>query len=277
MLGGAAAAGPRVNVLAAENFYGDVARQIGGEHIDVSSILSNPNQDPHLFEITATIIRRVGTADVVLVNGAGYDHWIAQLLAVAHRPERIVITAAELVNKKPGDNPHLWYDPGTMPAMAQALTEALSKADPAHAADYRQRLRAFGASLTSINEKIGEIRAKYAGVAVGATEPVFGYMAAALQLQVRDDGFALAAMNDTEPTARQVASFERDLREHKIRVLLYNTQTNTSMTRRMVDIAHEVGVPVVGVSETQPSDQSYQQWILNELEALQRALAQSAT
>jgi zinc/manganese transport system substrate-binding protein len=274
---GEAGADARLKVVAAENFYGDIARQIGGDYVEVASILSSPDQDPHLFETTPSIIREVSAAHVVVLNGADYDPWISQLVRAAPRAERTIIVAAQLLNKKQGDNPHLWYEPGTMPAVARALAEAFAKDDPAHAAHYSSRLRAFSTSIARLNEKIDEIRTKYAGVSVTATEPVFGYMASALGLQIRNEGFQLAAMNDTEPSARQIAAFERDLREHKAKVLLYNKQTSTKMTQRMLDIARNSHVPVVGVTETQPIGLSYQDWMLKQLDDLEQALARSST
>jgi zinc/manganese transport system substrate-binding protein len=267
----------KLSVVAAENFYGDIAQQIGGERVDVTSILSNPNQDPHLFETTPTIVRQIAAARIVIFNGANYDAWMDKLLNVARQAERTVVTVAELVNKKAGDNPHVWYDPATVPVVARALADAFRKADPGHAADYAARLETFLSSLKPIDSKVAEIRGKHAGVAVTATEPVFGYMASALGLKVRNEGFQMAVMNDTEPSARDIAAFERDLREHKVKVLLYNKQTSTKLTQRMLDIARRSKIPVVGVTETEPVGMSYQDWMLTQLAELQKALAQPST
>ena len=148
----------KLGVVAAENFYGDIVRQIGGDRVEVASVLSNPNQDPHLFETTPTIVRRIAAAQIVIFNGAGYDSWMDELLKAAPRAERTVVAVAELVNKKAGDNPHLWYEPTTMPAVARALASAFSRSDPAHAADYAARLQAFIGSLDRVNRKIeGEL------------------------------------------------------------------------------------------------------------------------
>jgi len=268
---------PKLGVVAAENFYGDIAQQIGGNRVDVTSILNNPDQDPHLFETTPAIVRQIAAARIVVFNGADYDAWMDKLLKAGPRADRTVITAAELVNRKAGDNPHVWYDPGTMPAVARALADAFSKADPAHAADYAARLETFVASLKPIAGKMAEIRATYADVAITATEPVFSYMASALGLKIRNERFQMAIMNDTEPSARDIAAFERDLKEHKVRALVYNKQTGTKLTQRMLDIARRSKVPIVGVTETEPAGISYQDWILNQLTDLQRALAQPLT
>jgi zinc/manganese transport system substrate-binding protein len=274
LLPAAAPAGEaKIAVVAAENFYGDVAQQIGGDRVAVVSILNSPDQDPHLFEISPGIIREVAAAQIVVYNGADYDPWISDLLKVAPRAGRSVIVAADLMHKKPGDNPHLWYDPATMPAVARALAAAFAAADPGHGNDYAARLTTFLAALAPVNEKIAAIRSKYAGAAVTATEPVFGYMAQALQLQMRNERFQLAVMNDTEPSARDIAAFERDLRTHQVRAVFYNRQASNNLVQHLLDIARDANVPVVGITETAPPGRSYQDWMLNELDATGRALA----
>jgi zinc/manganese transport system substrate-binding protein len=267
----------KLGVVAAENFYADIVRQIGGDRVEVSSVLSNPNQDPHLFETTPTVVRQIAAAQIVIFNGAGYDSWIGKLLESAPRADRTVVAVAELVNKKEGDNPHLWYDPTTMPTVARALASAFSRTDPAHAAHYAAQLQVFIGSLDRVNRKIEEIRAKYAGVAVTSTEPVFGYMASALGLKMRNERFQTAVMNDTEPSAREIAAFEDDLKEHKVKLLLYNKQTSTKLTGGMLEVARRSNVAAVGVTETEPMGMSYQDWMLSQLEDLQKALAQPST
>jgi zinc/manganese transport system substrate-binding protein len=196
-----------------------------------------------------------------------------KLLAASPRPDRVVIVAADLVGKRAGDNPHLWYEPGTMPAVAGALAAALAKADPAHADDYAARLKTFVASLAAINEKIAALRAKFAGVAVTATEPVFGYMADALALRMRNERLQLAIMNDTEPSARDIAAFERDLKTHKVRVLFYNKQASNKLVQHLVEVARASNIPVVGVTEIRPPDMTFQEWMQRELDASEHALA----
>jgi zinc/manganese transport system substrate-binding protein len=184
-----------------------------------------------------------------------------------------MINVAELVSRKPGDNPHLWYDPATMPAFARALSAALVAADPAHRADYEQRLETVLASLKPIDAKVAELRRKHSGTAVTATEPVFGYMAAALGLVMRNERFQLAVMNDTEPSASDVAAFETDLRKHQVKLLIYNSQATDESARRLLEIAHRSKVPVIGVTETEPRGRTYQDWMQGQLDALDDALA----
>jgi len=268
----AQAAGP-LKLVAAENFYGGVAQQIGGREVEVVSVLNNPDQDPHLFETTPAVLRQLAAAQIVVYNGADYDPWMPKLLTATPRPGRVAIVAADLVHKKAGDNPHLWYDPATMPAVAKAIAAALAKADPAYAADYQARLATFLASLKPIDDKIGTIAKKYAGAAVTASEPVFGYMASALGLTMRNEKFQLSIMNDTEPAARDIAAFERDLKEHKVRVMFYNKQASDKIVQHLVALARANKVPVVGVTETVPPGMTFQYWMLNHPATTEKALA----
>ncbi len=183
-----------------------------------------------------------------------------------------MIAVADLIGKKPGDNPHLWYDPATPPALADALTKALAAADPDGAAGYATRRDSFLAAWAPIKDRIAAIRTKAAGAPVTASEPVFGYMAEALGLTMRNLRFQMSVMNDTEPSARDVAAMEDDLRNRKVRVFVYNEQVADPQTDRLLAIAKEAGVPVVGVTETLPADISFQDWILKQLDTLGDAL-----
>jgi zinc/manganese transport system substrate-binding protein len=267
------AAEDKIAVVAAENFYGDIARQIGGNRTAVVSIMNNPDQDPHLFETTPATVRQIAGAQLVILNGGNYDPWMEKLLAAAPRPTRTVLNVAQLTGRKAGDNPHVWYDPATMPAVASAIADALSKADAPHAADYATRLKATLSSLATVTQRVAQLKAKHAGAAVTATEPVFGPMADALGLVMRNQRFQLAMMNDTEPSARDIAAFERDLKDRKVKVLIYNNQVSEKLTERLRELANKSKVPVVGVSETMPPNTSFQDWLLGELDALDKALS----
>ena len=266
-----------IAVVAAENFYGDVVKQIGGNYVDVTSILSNPDQDPHLFEASPKTARALQNARVVVYNGADYDPWMTKLLGATgggkSANNRTTIVAADLVGKKAGDNPHLWYDPKTMPAVARAVSAALGAADPAHKSVYDANLATFLASLQPVDAKVAALRARYQGQPVTATEPVFGYMSDAIGLDMRNLRFQLATMNDTEASASDIAAFERDLRERRVRVLIYNSQATEALTRRMLALAKQSKVPSVSVTETQPAGVNFQQWMLVQLDSLDKALA----
>jgi zinc/manganese transport system substrate-binding protein len=268
-----ARAADAVKLVAAENFYGDIAHQIGGLQVEVVSVISNPDQDPHLFETSPAVLRQLAAAQIVIYNGADYDPWMEKLLKATPRPGRTVIVAADLVHKRAGDNPHLWYDPPTMPAVARALAAALAKADPDHATEYQARLATFLASLKPLNDKIATIAKKHGGAPVTASEPVFGYMASALGLKMRNEKFQLSIMNDTEPSARDVAAFERDLKQHKVRVMFYNKQASDKIVLHLVALARAAKVPVVGVTETVPPGMTFQDWMLSELNDTEKALA----
>jgi zinc/manganese transport system substrate-binding protein len=267
------AAEGQIAVVAAENFYGDIARQIGGDRVSVVSIMNNPDQDPHLFETTPGVVRQIAAAQIVILNGANYDSWMDKLLAAGPRRDRIVVNAARLTGHKAGDNPHLWYDPATMPAVAVAITDALAKADAAHASDYSARLKVVLAALDQVAQRVAQLKAKHGGTSVTATEPVFGLMARALGLTMRNERFQLAMMNDVEPSARDVAAFENDLKERKVRLLIYNSQVSEKLTERLRDIARRAKVPVIGVTETMPPNVKFQDWLLGELDNLDKALS----
>ncbi|TBR76406.1 MAG: cation ABC transporter substrate-binding protein [Burkholderiaceae bacterium] len=262
----------QVNIVAAENFYGDIAKQIGGAHVDVMSILHNPEQDPHLFEASPSTARALAKASIVIYNGVDYDPWMRPLLKASPSARRVEIVAGDLLGRHAGANPHLWYDPATIPRVARALTSALRKADPAHGTDYKASLERLDASLGPIVAKIESIRKMHAGISVTATEPVFGYMAAALGFKMRNERLQLAIMNDTEPSARDVAAFENDLRTHKVRILFFNRQAGSAAAKYLLGIATAAHVPVVGVTETEPAGVSYQSWMLGQLNAVEKAL-----
>lgn len=264
--------GDPVAIVAALNMYGDVARQIGGEHVQVTSILGNPDQDPHLFEASPSAARALAHARIVVRNGADYDPWMEKLIAASPSKDRTVIVVAELIGRKAGDNPHLWYDPATMPAYAKALAADLIGADPANRQAYEHRLATFLASLQPIDARIAALRDRLAGVPVTATEPVFGSMFDALGMVVRNRAFQRAVMNGTEPSASEVAQFEADLNGHKVALLLYNKQATDAIARRMEQLAKQAHLPVVGVTETEPPGRTYQQWIIDVLDAVGRAV-----
>jgi zinc/manganese transport system substrate-binding protein len=267
-----AAPATAVQVVAAENFYGDVVKQLGGDYVHVTSILSNPDEDPHLFEASPKTARALQNAALVVYNGADYDPWMDKLLSASKGEKRTVIVAAQLTGRKSGDNPHLWYDPATMPAVAKAVSQYLEQADPAHKSDYDARLQKFLASVKPIDDEVAALNAKYKGVPVTATEPVFGYMANAIGLDVRNNSFQLAVMNDTEPSASDIAAFQKDLKERRVHVLIYNSQATEALTKRMLKIAKDARVPSISVTETLPAGKTFQTWMSSQLDTLSAAL-----
>ncbi len=266
------AAGQSLSLVAAENVYGEVARQLAGPGWTVTSILSNPDQDPHLFEASPSVARALSEAAIVVANGVDYDPWMPKLLRASPRPDRRSIVVADLLHRAPGSNPHLWYDPACMPAYAGAIATELATRDPAHRGEIESRLAAFLDGEKSLQARVAALAAKYKGTPVTATEPVFGLMAAAIGLTMRNERFQLAVMNDTEPSASDVAAMEGDLRQHRVRVLIYNSQATDTAARRLLGIAQAAHVPVVGVTETEPAGQDYTAWMVSQLDALDHAL-----
>jgi zinc/manganese transport system substrate-binding protein len=265
-----------VKVVAAENFYGDMASQIGGANVEVTSILSNPDDDPHLFEASPATARALSDAKVVIVNGVDYDPWMEKLLGANKAPGRREILVSALVGRKPGDNPHLWYDPAYMKAAAKTLVADLIAVDPSHKADYEQSGAKFLESLKPLDDKISTMRKSYAGQPVTASEPVFGYQAKLIGLVVRNEKYALAIMNNAEPTPSEVAGFENDLKGKKVKAMLYNAQASEPAVGKLVQLAKDNSIPVVGVSETEPPNSTYQDWMLGQLNALDKALSGGA-
>lgn len=260
-----------IHIVTAENFYADIAKQIGGQHVQVESILSNPDENPHLFEASPRVAKALSHAQIAIYSGAGYDDWMPKLLA--EKTNLKPIDVANLVAREPGDNPHIWYDLHTMLTLALDLKYQLSQQDPAHHSTYQHNWQAFVKSIHPLLTRIDKIRHKYAGTPVTATEPVFGYMFAALGFKVRNLPFQMAVMNDTDPSISQVKHLEDDLIHQRVKFLLYNNQVSDPSTERLKNIALKHHVPIVGATETMPKGITYQQWITEELNAVQKVLS----
>ena len=271
VLSAAASAAP-LKVLAAENFYGDIASQIGGADVEVKSVLNNPAQDPHLFEVTPSLARDVAGADLVILNGVDYDPWMEKLLSASPNPARHVISAGELAGRKAGDNPHLWYDLKVSRLVGKAIAEKLAEATPELAEKFKSNDAAFNQSLDQLATKVDEIARAHTAVRVAATEPVFGYMLEAMGLAVQEKEFQLAVMNDTEPSFSDVARFEDDLKQKAVKLLIYNKQATDPMADKFLALAHTQDIPVVAVTETMPEKVTYQQWLGDEIAAVAKAL-----
>jgi zinc/manganese transport system substrate-binding protein len=271
----APAAGGTIAVLGAENFYADLLAQVGGTKVTVSSILNDPNADPHAFEASPQTARLVADAKLVIVNGIGYDDFMDKLLAASTRPDRVVLNVQDILKKADDDNAHVWYDPATMPAVAEAATAALSRLDPQDAGYFAAQKTKFLAALKPIDAKIAALKATYRGAPVAFTEAVAGYQAAAIGLAVlTPEGFMRAIEQSVDPAPADVAA-ERDLLTgRKVKVLLYNSQVTSPLTKDIHDLAVTSGVPVVGVAETIPAQfKTYQDWMLSQLAELETALA----
>ena len=261
-----------ISIVAAENVYGEAVTAIGGDRVAVDSVIVAPGVDPHAFEPPPSVAAALAEARIVIVNGAGYDHWVERLLGASDVPGRRVIDVAGLIGVADGGNPHVWYHPDAMPALARALTAALVAIDPDGEDGYAARRDDFLDALAPLGEAIAAVRARHAGTAVAATEPVFGHMAAALGLDMRNRAFQTAIMNETEPAAGDIAAMEDDIRAGRVKVLFYNSQVEDAFTRGLAALAEAAGVPLVGVTETQPAGTTFVEWMLGTVEATGRAL-----
>ncbi len=262
--------------VGAENEYANVIAQVGGKYVQASAIMSNPNTDPHTFEASASVAREVSAAQLVVQNGVGYDTFMNTIENAAPSSSRKVIVVQDLLGL-PADtpNPHLWYKPSTMPAVANAIASDLAAIAPAHASYFKANAAAFTASLTAWNNAIAAFKAQYPNTPVATTEPVADYMLQAAGADNRTPfAFQADIMNGTDPSAQDVA-IERSLfTQHEVKVLLYNQQVTDSLTESFITLAQANGIPVVGVYETMPVPGfDYQSWMLAEVQDLQKAVA----
>jgi zinc/manganese transport system substrate-binding protein len=270
-------AGPPLAVLGTENFYADLLTQVGGSRVAATSLISDPNADPHAFESSPRAAESVADAKLVIVNGLGYDEFMQKLLRASPNPDRVVIDVETLLGLPADVNVHVWYDPATMPKVAAAATDALAKLEPANGAYFAAREQAYLASLKPIADKIAQLKATYAGAPIAFTENVAGYLTDQVGLVVKTPvGFMKAVEEGTDPAPADVAA-ERDLfTTRAVKVLLYNSQVTSPTTQAIHDLAAQNGIPIVGVAETIPPEfHTYQEWQLAELTELEQALAKA--
>jgi zinc/manganese transport system substrate-binding protein len=276
-LGGPSPAGTAapIAVLGTENFYADLLAQIGGARVSATSLLNDPNADPHAFESSTQDAVIVADARLVIVNGLGYDAFMDKLLAASPSSDRTVINVQARLGLADGSNAHIWYDPATMPAVAAAVTKALDAIDPANAFYFDARKALYLASLQPIAAKIATMKSQFSGTPVAFTEPVAGYLAEAIGLQVlTPEGFQKSIEDGTDPAPADVAGESDLLTGKKVKVLIYNSQVTSPITTQMHDLAVANGIPVVGVAETIPGAYSdYVSWQLGQLNQLEQALA----
>jgi zinc/manganese transport system substrate-binding protein len=274
--GDPANSGTVIGAVGAENEYANVLSQIGGHYVRVTSILDNPDTNPHTFEASPAVAREVSAAELIVQNGVGYDGFMNKIESVSPGPHRVTIIVQHLLGL-PDDtpNPHLWYSPKTMPAAAQAIATALSALQPAHAAYFRANLAKFDHSLTPWLDAIAQFRAEYAGTPVATTEPVADYMLQAAGVDnLTPFTFQADIMNGVEPAPQDTALEEGLFTRHQVKVFVYNQQVINSVTTSMRQAALAAGVPVVGVYETMPTPgYDYQSWMLAEVRALEKAVA----
>jgi zinc/manganese transport system substrate-binding protein len=272
--GGGGAGTTTLPVVASTNVYGDIARQIGGAHVTVTSVLTDPSSDPHLFEPGTANGLAVSRARVVIQNGLDYDAFMSRLESATPSDNRNVVTISDALGVHgKSANPHVWYDVPKLPRIAAAIEQALAGADPAHASDYRSGLHAFDASLAPLQRTVREIRAAHAGEPVAYTESVPGYLIRACGLRdVSPTSFTRPIEQGSEPSASAVSEMTALATQHQIKALFYNDQAVSPITQRVRAAAKAAGIPVLGVSETLPPGLTFQAWQLKQARELQRSL-----
>jgi zinc/manganese transport system substrate-binding protein len=267
--------GPRLPVVGAENFYADLLTRIGGTRVQVTSFIDDPNVNPHAFESSPEDAAIVADANVVILNGLGYDDFMHQLLGSRADPQRLVIDVQSVLDLPDGANAHVWYDPATMPRVAALVMQALTTLEPRNAAYFQAREQAYLASLQPIAAKVAALKATYAGTPIAFTEDVAGYLTEQIGLVVKTpSGFVRAIEQGTDPAPADLATEQDLLTKRLVKVLVYNSQVVSPLTQQIHDLAQQNGIPIVGVTETvPPTYPGYAAWQIGQLDALQQALA----
>ena len=263
-----------IQIVAAENFWGSLISQLGGTHVQVLSIVSDPNADPHEYASSTENARAIANADYIIVNGAGYDDWSNKLIGAGVKSNCKVLSVAKLIEKKEGDNPHFWYSPDYVNQTVKQMELDLISIDPANAAYYEQNYANLQLSLEQYQNRIAKIKHQFNGIQVAATEDIFAYLAepAGLNL-ISPPAFTQAVAEGNDPPIQSVVQFETQLKSGNVSLLVYNQQTISPITEKMKKLTAEQGIPVVGITETiQPYDVYFQDWMNSELISIQNAL-----
>ncbi|MCI1220024.1 MAG: zinc ABC transporter substrate-binding protein [Bifidobacterium sp.] len=262
-----------IAILAAENEYGDVAQQIGGSHVTVTSIISDPNADPHDFEAKPSDAKQIAAAKIVIANGVGYDDWLDKMLTSHSNADRTVISAQQVLGL-PDDtpNPHLWYKPETMPAVAATLAATLTRLDPSNAKDYASNLQTFDTSLQKYWKALDTFKNTYPNVSVAATEPVANYLLDNAKVNIKTPWTLQAdIMNGQDPSAQDSATQMQLFNDKQVTAFVYNEQVVSDLTKKYLAAAKANGIPIVAAYETMPTKMHYVDWMLAELNALTQA------
>ncbi|MBO7745717.1 zinc ABC transporter substrate-binding protein [Paenibacillus sp. MWE-103] len=270
--GGAADAG-KIRIVAAENFYGEVAEAVGGAYVDVTSLLTSPDADPHDYEPTPDASKAVDEASVVIFNGIGYDEWAQKLIDASGKAadKTVIRVASDVMARKDGDNEHVWYNPDTMGKYADYLADRLGRLDPDHKTDYANQASDYKQSLAPLTEAVASLK-QAEPLPVAVSEPVFDYMAQALNLRITDDKFKMAAEEETDPAPQDIARLQDEIKGKEIAFFVNNVQATSPTVQNLVDLAGQSGVPVVEVTETLPAGKDYVAWMTDILSQVQAAL-----
>ncbi len=263
-----------LQVVAAENFYGDIAKQIGGDHVNVTSILSDPNVDPHEYESNINTAKAVAKANLVIENSGGYDDWMDKLLSASPNNDRTVLKGFDIAPTKLPDNEHIWYNVDNAQAVAQKITDTLKLKDASNTATYDKNFQSFKQSLNTIHLLMNKIKTRYKGASVGLTETIYLYQAEPMELNVQTPiEFQKALAEGNDPPANTVVTTENQVKNKQVKVLIYNEQTVSPVTTKLQNDAKAAHIPVIPVTETMPPQKTYQSWMLDQLTNLEQGLA----
>lgn len=261
----------KIQIVAAEDFYGEVAKAVGGDHVDVTSIINKPSVDPHDFEPTTDTAKTVNKAKLVVYNGIGYDGWMDKLVSSSNSTDTPVIRVAEdIMGKKDGDNEHLWYNPDTMPKLAEAIANKLAKIDPKNGNDYRQNAKKYQSSIKPVKDLVEKLSRKSDNKKVDVSEPVFDYMLQALNYKEGNVKFSKAVEDGNDPAPADIAEMQKDVKDHRIAFFVDNIQASDPTVKKLVKLAGQSHTPVIKVTETLPDGKDYKTWMLDELKQVEK-------
>ena len=262
--------GSKIQFVASLDFYGEVAKAVGGNKVSVQSIINNPAVDPHDYEPTTKVGKSVASADLVVASGIGYDGWMDKVVKSADKSKNYLRVADDLMNKKEGDNEHIWYDPRTMPKLANTLADKFAKKDPADKATFKANAKKYIASLDNLNTLINKLKSKVNGQLVDVSEPVFGYALDYLGYKVNDDHFSKSTEDGTDYSAKDIHGIETDIKEKKIAFFVNNIQASSKTVNQLVKLAEQNNVPVLKVTETLPKGKNYRTWMTSQYQQLEK-------
>lgn len=262
--------GSKIQVVASLDFYGEVAKAVGGNKVSVQSIINNPAVDPHDYEPTTKVGKSVASADLVVASGIGYDGWMDKVVKSADKSKNYLRVADDLMNKKEGDNEHIWYDPRTMPKLANTLADKFAKKDPADKATFKANAKKYIASLDDLNTLINKLKSKVNGQLVDVSEPVFGYALDYLGYKVNDDHFSKSTEDGTDYSAKDIHGIETDIKEKKIAFFVNNIQASSKTVNQLVKLAEQNNVPVLKVTETLPKGKNHRTWMTSQYQQLEK-------
>lgn len=255
----------KLHIVASLNFYGETAKAVAGKYGTVTSIIKSPNVDPHDFEPTTNSAKAVAKADVMVYNGLGYDSWMQRLISSDSEGDvKALNVGKSVMNKQTGDNPHLWYNDQTMAKLANRLAKIYAKKDPKHRKQFEANAKNYVASLKVIQKKVTALKQNRQKSLVDVSEPVFNYALTKMGYKINNSHFALAVENGSDPSAQDIRQMQKDIKQHKIAFFVNNPQASDAIVKNMVTLAKKHNVPVLNVTETQPSNKTYIEWMTDQ-------------